>query len=138
MYLYTVIEAIFGIAVAILLAICTKKSENVIYTKLDKAGRITNIALIILYVCTSPFYIFLGMIFRPRYEAFLGILGWVVSIIGASTALLCGIGIGLSVALRKKGNSKLSFAAQFMGLAGIALTVIIFFAFYGNLLAPLN
>ena len=48
----------------------------------------------------------------------------------------CGIGLGLSVAFRKKGRSKLSFSVQFLGIAVIGLTVILFFLFYGNLLAP--
>ena len=56
----------------------------------------------------------------------------------ASAALFCGIGLGLSVAFRKKGKSKLSFAVQFAGVGGIGLTVILFFLFYGNLLRPLN
>ena len=56
----------------------------------------------------------------------------------ASAALFCGIGLGLSVAFRKKGRSKLSFAVQFAGIGGISLTVLLFFTFYGNLLRPLN
>ena len=67
-----------------------------------------------------------------------GILGWIVSIIMASAALFCGIGLGLSAAFRKKGKSKLSFAVQFAGVGGIGLTGILFFLFYGNLLRPLN
>ena len=78
------------------------------------------------------------MIANPRYGGFLGVLGWVVSIIMASAALLCGIGLGLSAAFRKKGRSKLSFIVQFAGIGGIALTLILFFVFYGNLLNPLN
>jgi hypothetical protein len=56
----------------------------------------------------------------------------------ASAALFCGIGLGLSVAFRKGGKSKLSFAVQFAGIGGICLTLILFFLFYGNLLRPLN
>ena len=80
----------------------------------------------------------LGAIASPRYDGFLGILGWIVSVIMASAALFCGIGLGLSVAFRKKGKSKLSFAVQFAGIVGIGLTVILFFIFYGNLLRPIN
>ena len=78
------------------------------------------------------------MIANPRYDGFLGILGWIVSILMASAALFCGIGLGLSVAFRKRGKSKLSFAVQFLGVGGIALTLILFFLFYGNLLSPIN
>lgn len=138
MYLYTVMEAVAAVAAGILLAVCTKKAEGVVYGKLDKAGRITNLLLIPVYVCLSPLYMFLGMIANPRYDGFLGILGWIAAILMASAALFCGTGLGLSVAFRKKGKSKLSFAVQFAGFAGSALTLILFFAFYGNLLRPLN
>lgn len=138
MFLYTVLEAIVGIIAGLLIAIRTKKSANIVYGKLDKAGRITNVLLIFAYVCFSPFYLFLGMICTPHYNGFLGIVGWGVSIIAASAALFCGLGIGASVALRKKGKSRLSFAAQFAGVAGIMITLLIFLAFYGNLLSPLN
>ena len=138
MYLYTIIEAAIAVVAGILIAACTKKADGVTYGKLDKAGRITNLVLIPLYVCILPFCLFLGMIASPHYDGFLGILGWIVAIIMASAALFCGIGLGLSVAFRKKGKSKLSFAVQFAGFGGIALTLILFFVFYGNLLRPLN
>lgn len=138
MYLYTVIEAVIAVIAGILIAVCTKRAEDVTYGKLDKAGRVTNILLAVVYVCISPFYLFLGMIANPRYDGFLGILGWIVAIVMASAALFCGIGLGLSVAFRKKGKSKQSFAVQFAGVGGIALTLILFFIFYGNLLRPIN
>ena len=138
MFLYTVIEAIVGVVGGILLAACTKRSDGLLYGKLDKAGRITNILLIPVYALLSPFCLFLGMIARPDHDGFLGFLGWVVAIIMASATLFCGLGLGFSVALRKKGKSKLGFAFQFAGALGIGLTVILFFVFYGNLLKPLN
>ena len=138
MFLYTVIEAIVGVIAFILLAVCTKKADGVVYGKLDKAGRITNILLIPVFVCLSPLYLFLGMISNPDYDGFLGLLGWIVSIINASAALFCGLGLGFSVALRKKGKSKLSFAVQFAGLVAIGLTVGMYCLFAGNLLSPLN
>ena len=138
MFLYTVIVAVIAIIAGILLAVVTKKADGVVYGKLDKAGRITNIVLCIIYVCLAPLYMFLAMIANPRYDGFLGILGWIVAIIMGSSALFCGLGLGFSVALRKKGKSKLSFAAQFAGFSGIGLNFILFFVFYGNLLRPLN
>ena len=138
MYLYTVIEAVTAVIAGILIAVCTKRAEGVVYGKLDKIGRITNILLIPVYVCISPLYLFIGMIANPRYDGFLGILGWIVAIVMASAALFCGIGLGLSVAFRKKGKRKQSFAVQFAGVGGIALTLILFFIFYGNLLRPIN
>lgn len=138
MYLYTTIEAWVAVIAGILLAVCTKIADGVEYGKLDKAGRVTNILLIPVYVCLLPLCLFLGMIANPQYDGFLGVLGWIVAIVMASAALFCGIGLGLSVAFRKRGKSKLSFAVQFAGLGGIGLTVLLFFVFYGNLLKPLN
>ena len=138
MFLYTVIEAVAAVIAGILIAVCTKKADGVTYGKLDKIGRVTNILLLLFYVGFSYVYLFLGMIANPRYSGFLGILGWIVSVIMASAALFCGVGLGLSVAFRKRGKSKLSFAVQFAGVGGIALSVILFFLFYGNLLRTLN
>ena len=138
MYLYTVIEAVVGVMAGLLLAVCTKKADGVVYGKLDKIGRVTNIALLLFYVGFSYVYLLLGMFANPRYDGLLGVLGWIVAILMASAALFCGVGLGLSVALRKKGRSKLSFAVQFAGVGGIALTFILFFLFYGNLLKPIN
>ena len=109
-----------------------------VYGKLDKAGRITNIVLTIVYVCLSPLYLFFGMISSPKHDGILGILGWIVSVIIASAALFCGLGLGFSVKLRKKGKSKLSFAVQFAGVIGIALAVGMYVLFAGNLLRYLN
>ena len=138
MTLYTIIEAIVAVVAGILLAVCTKKADGVVYGKLDKAGRVTNIVLIIVYVMLAPLYMFLGMISMPDHTGFLGLIGWIISIINGSAALFCGLGLGLSVALRKKGESKKSFAVQFAGFAGIALTVGMYCIFAGNLLSPLN
>ena len=138
MFLYTVFEAVIAVVAGIFIAVHTKKADNVTYGKLDKVGRITNIFLILVYVCLAPMYLFLGMISNPAHEGFLGILGWIVSIIIASAALFCGLGLGFSVTLRKKGKSKLSFAVQFAGILGIGLTLLLYSVFAGNLLRYLN
>ena len=138
MFLYTCIGAVAAVIAGILIAVCTKKSNDITYTKLDKAGRITNVLLLLVYICLAPLYLFLAMIANPRYDGFMGILGWIVAIIMGSAALFCGLGLGFSVALRKKGKSRLSFAVQFAGFLGIAINLILFFLFYGNLLRPLN
>ena len=138
MFLYTTIEAAVAVIAGFLLAVCTKKAEDITYTKLDKAGRITNVLLLLVYICLAPLYLFLAMIANPRYDGFLGILGWIVAIIMGSAALFCGLGLGFSVSLRKKGKSRLSFTVQFAGVLGIAINLILFFLFYGNLLQPLN
>ena len=138
MFLYTVIMAAAAVIAGILIALSVKKAEGIAYTRLDRAGQITNILLLLLYICLAPLYLFLAMIARPRYEGFLGILGWLVSIIMGAAPLSCGLGLGFSAALRKTGKSRLSFAVQFAGVLGIAVNLILFFLFYGNLLRPLN
>ena len=138
MTLYTIIEAVAGIIAGILIAVRTKKSDGAVYGRLDNAGRITNILLIPLYVILSPLYLLLGMISEAHYDGFLGIIGWIVAVIIASAAIFCGLGLGFSVALRKKGKSKLSFAIQFAGAAAIALSVLLYCIFAGNLLSSLN
>lgn len=102
MFLYTAIGAIAAMIAGLWIAVRTKKAEGVIYGKLDKAGRITNILLLPIYVGLAPVYLFLGMISSPEHNGLLGILGWIVSIINASASLFCGLGLGFSVALRKK------------------------------------
>lgn len=120
----------------VLIAVCIKKSEGVVYGKLDKAGRLTNILLIPVCAGLGLFTIALGIFSYPEYDGFPGLLGWIVAILIASAPLFCGL--GFSVALRKKGRSKQSFAVQFAGLAGAALSLILFLVCYDNLLSSLN
>ena len=138
MYIYALVAAIAGLIAGILLAACTKKVDGVVYGKLDKVGRVTNILLIPAYVCLTAFCVAISFFAYPEYDGFLGILGWIVCVIIASAPLFCGLGLGFSAALRKKGRSKLSFAAQFAGAAATALSVILFCVFYGNLLMSIN
>ena len=138
MTLYTIVEAVIGLAAGVLIAVCTKKAEGVVYGKWDKAGIVLNILLIPVYVCLAPMCMFLGMISYPAYEGILGMLGWIVSILNASMVLFCGVGLGLSVAWRKKGKSKQSFLVQFAGLAGTVFTIGMYCLLAGNLLESLN
>ena len=138
MYLYTAFATIIGLIAGIILAACTKKAEGVTYGKLDKAGRITNIVLIPVYVVLSLVYIGISMFASPAHDGFLGILSWLVCIVIAAAPAAWGLGLGFSAALRKKGRSKLSFGIQFAGVAACALSVIMFVLFYGNLLDSLN
>ena len=138
MGIYVFIEAILGIIAGILLALFTKKADGITYGQLDEAGVIMNSVFLPLYAVATPACIILGLLCRPNHDGFLGIIGWIVSVIAASAPLLCGLGLGASVALRKRGKSKLGFAIQFLGVVAIALTFVFFFSFYGNLLAPLK
>jgi hypothetical protein len=65
-------------------------------------------------------------------------IGAIIGIVIASSTFFCALGLGLSVALRKKGKSRLSFAAQFMGAAAILLSVLLYCIFVGSLISPLN
>ena len=138
MYICVLLSALLGLVAGLVLAIRTKKAEDVIYGKLDKAGKIVNIVLIPVYVCLSPLCLLIGALSEAHYAGLLGVLGWIVAFTIASAISAAGVGLGLSVALRKKGKSKLSFALQFAGMASILFAFLLFFAFYGNLLSPLN
>lgn len=138
MVVYTCAAVVAAIVAGLILAIRTKKAEEITYTKLDKAGRITNIVMLIAYICSAPVYLFLAMISSPGEEGFLAVIGWIISIIIGSAPLFCGIGLGLSVAWRKQGKSKESFMVQFAGVIGIALSVGLYCLCAGNLIAPLN
>ena len=138
MYLYTAIAAIIGLIAGIFLAACTKKAEGVVYGKLDKAGQITNIVLIPVYIVLSLAYIAISIFASPAHDGFLGVLSWLVCVIIAVAPVSCGLGLGFSVSLRKNGRSKQSFIVQFAGIAACVLSIVLFILFYGNLLSSLN
>ena len=139
MIIYLIAEAIVGLVGGILLAVLTKKAEGLVYNKLDKIGIATNILLIPVYLSLFPLALALGMFSYPEYDTgILAVRGWIITVINASAMLFCGLGIGFSVSLRKKGKSKLSFVVQFAGLFGIGLTVINYIIFEDVLLSTLN
>lgn len=138
LFIYTSLEALIGLIIGLYVALFTKKASHVVYGKLDRIGQITNILLVLIYLRLAPLYLFLGVISNPAYDGFLGILGWIVSIIIASASFFCSIGIGYSIALRKQGKSKLSFIVQFAGLLAIGIIVLLYNIFTGNLLQYLN
>ena len=138
MYIYVAASVLASIIAGIIIAACSKRVAGVTYNTLDNVGVITNFALIPTYILGSPLCMFLASLFCPAYEGFWGIIGWIVSFIGASGPALCALGLGWSVSLRRKGKSKASFCIQFAGVAGLLLTLAIFFLFYGNLLDTLN
>ena len=138
MFIYVILEAIVGVVVGVMIAKRAKTADGTTYGKLDRIGRITNIFLTVVYAIASPFYLLIGAISEPKHEGLLGILGFFVCLIIASAALFCGLGLGFSVALRKRGKSKLSFALQFAGAVSIALTFLLYIAFEGSLISSLN
>ena len=138
MYIYAGIATIAALVAGIIIAARTKKAAGVVYGKLDKAGLITNILLIPVYALLTLFFIALSLFLYPEYDGFLGLLGWIVAVVISSVPLYCGFALSASVVLRKKGKSRQSFAVQFAGLAGAAISLAMFFLFYGNLLSYLN
>ena len=135
---YAAVCAIVSLIAGVILAARAKKVEGVVYSKLDQVGKITNIVLIPVYFFIALFFTAMSMFCSPDYDGFLGILGWIVCVLIASTPLFGGIGLGFSVALRKKGESKKSFAVQFAGCASAVISLLLIVAFYGNLLSSLN
>ena len=139
MYIYFALAAIAGLIAGVVIAKRSKKVEGAIYSRLDKVGIITNILLVPVYTIASIFCLFIVMLgYIPDGEGILAVVAWILAIIGASGSALCGIGIGASAALRKKGKSKLSFLVQFAGVAGLAITILFFVLFCGNLFGSLN
>ena len=138
MTIYAILEALVGIAVGIWLAVATKKSADVVYGKLDNVGRMTNVLLTILYAWLTPVCVVLGIISYPKREGFLGVLGWIIAIIIASAPMVCGVSIGASVVLRRKGKSRLSFIVQFAGVLAILIAFAGYAIFVGKLLVSLN
>ena len=139
MFIYCFFATIAGIIAGIIVAARTKKTQHVVYSTLDKVGIATNILLIPAYAVVAIFCFFLVMLgYGIDNTGLLGVLSVIVALIGATGPLFCGLGLGVSVALRKKGKSKQSFLVQFAGVAGLGVTILFFFLFYGNLFATLN
>ena len=138
MFIYMLFCIIAGIVSFVLLATLPKKADGVVYNGLDNAGKITNIVFTVVFVLASPLYLFLGAISLPNQEGFLGVIGWIIAILNNSTALFCGLGLGLSAYFRKKGKSKLSFIIQFLGFVAIIFTVASYCLAVGKILQSLN
>ena len=139
MYLYYALVAIVGLIAGIVIAARSKKAEGVVYGKLDKVGIVTNILLIPIYAIVTIFNFFIVMLgYFPEGEGILGVLSWIVAIIGATGPVLCGLGLGASVALRRKGKSKKSFWVQFAGVVGLSITILFLVTFGEWLFGSLN
>ena len=139
MFLYYALVSIVGLIAGIVIAARSKKTEGVVYGTLDKIGIATNILLIPVYLVLITFFFFLVMLgMNPVNGGFFGIISWIVSIICSSSPALCGLGLGASVAWRKKGMSKKSFWVQFAGIAGFAFVILIFILIGDVVFASLN
>ena len=133
MLLYVLLQAVAGVIAGILIAACAKRSENVVYGVLDKIGRVTNIILLVIYTLVSYPFTLLGIVCCVNFVKKWGAFGWIVSIICVSCVLICGLGLGFSVALRKKGKKIQSFIMQFAGLLSFVFTFLMFAFFCDTL-----
>ena len=138
MLIYTILEAIAGDVLGLLIAIRSKKASGVVYGKLDYFCCLTNLVLLAIYAMSSPSYVFLGVISEPEAEGFLMIPACIVAIIIASATFFCFLGLGLSVAMRKKGKTGASFAVQCLGAGAIILAVVLYMLSANRLLVSFN
>ena len=138
MVVYVFIEAIVGVILAIKIARSAKDAGNGLSDKWEVAGFISNILFSILYLCLSPFFMFLGMICEPMGEGLLFVASVIVCVIAASASFFCSLGMGISAALRRNGRNVLSFVTQYLGMIGIALTVLLYVFCADVLISPLN
>ena len=90
-------------------------------TALDKAGAVTNWILGIMYLPLSLFFFLLGgmssEIFMEDRSVVRDALCYVLSIMSIFTFFISEGGILASIHLRRRGDSRKSFAVQFVGLA---------------------
>lgn len=111
---------------ALVIALLIKRKDGVIYTALDKRGKDMNIILSIIYIPMSFMAIFTMFFFDdPSVKGLsYSILTTAVSI-GFLTPIISIIGIFLSIVLRKRGKSVLSFKVQFAGLISFGLVFLL-------------
>ena len=116
-----------GIAVGILLTVRACKGEASVPTALDRISSVTNIALIPVYSIFSILMLFMAAITDTNYGAnsVQEFFALIFSFIIAAAPIYCGIALGMSVSLRKKGRSLAGFLVQFAGFGGIILLLLI-------------
>ena len=139
MFYYCVLAVLASIVAGIIIAARTKKAEGIEYGILDKIGIATNILLIPVYAIVSLFFIALIMLgMNPDGDGLIGVISVIVCVIGSTGPALWGLGLGASVAWRKKGKRVMSFLAQFAGVVGFGITLLFFVLFENTLFASLN
>jgi len=118
---------IAGVAIGILIAVRARKIEAAVPTALDRVSLVINITLIPVYLILSILMMFMALITGTSYGAsFLQeIFAEVFSFVIAAAPIYCGIALGLSVSLRRKGRSLAGFLVQFAGFGGILVLVLI-------------
>ena len=116
-----------GVAIGILLAVRARKIEAAVPTALDRVSLVINITLIPVYLIFSVLMLFMALITGTSYGAssLQEIFAEVFSFVIAAAPIYCGIALGLSVSLRRKGRSLAGFLVQFAGFGGILVLVLI-------------
>lgn len=118
---------IAGVAIGILIAVRARKIEAAVPTALDRVSLVINITLIPVYLILSILMMFMALITGTSYGAssLQEIFAEVFSFVIAAAPIYCGIALGLSVSLRRKGRSLAGFLVQFAGFGGILVLVLI-------------
>ena len=116
-----------GVAIGILIAVRAKRDATAVPTVLDRVSLVTNVVLIPIYSILSVIMLLMAVITDTNYGAsslqeFLTII---LSFVIAAGPIYCGIALGMSVALRRKGRSFAGFLVQFAGFGGILLVFLI-------------
>ena len=116
-----------GIAVGIILVVYARKREAVTYTVLDRVSIVTNVVLCVVYFLLSLIMLLMasitdsGLNTGPVQKFLADVFACTI----AATPIYCGIALGLSVTLRKKGRSVAGFLIQFSGFIGLLLCLLI-------------
>lgn len=118
---------IAGVAIGILITVRARKIEAAVPTALDRVSLVINITLIPVYLILSILMMFMALITGTSYGAssLQEIFAEVFSFVIAAAPIYCGIALGLSVSLRRKGRSLAGFLVQFAGFGGILVLVLI-------------
>ena len=116
-----------GVAIGILLAVRARKIKAAVPTALDRVSLVINITLIPVYLILSILMMFMALITGTSYGAssVQKIFAEIFSFVIAAAPIYCGIALGLSVSLRRKGRSLAGFLVQFAGFGGILVLVLI-------------
>ena len=116
-----------GVAVGTLLAVRAQKIEPAAPSTFDWVSLAVNITLIPVYSIFSLLMLFMAAITGTIYGAssaqvfFAKIFSFVI----AAAPIYCGIALGMSVSLRRKGRRLAGFLVQFAGFFGFGVLVLI-------------
>ncbi len=121
---YPLLIPVFFLISIVLAAFILRGPKKVEYSKLDRAGVITNIILSILYVPISAYGVLsIFALDAPHgYAATITIQSLIN--IGLTLPILSVICIAISVRFRRSGHSVISFCIQFIPLTVFAIVAI--------------